>query len=437
MMKTLFSAVSALALLTSSAQAADVFYEWDLDAVLENSLSPDCLNIQNARRSMFLVNENGEGVQFPGPLLEANEGDTIHVRVTNHHPTEGVAIHWHGIHQKGTPYMDGPAGITQCPLGPKQSQEYIFEAYPSGTHYYHAHGSLHLADGLSGPIVIHAAAADTEPFEYDEERIFFLQDWYIQTSTQQLIGLLNWPFTWIGNPNSLLINGKGIAPECLQDGTNFNNSNICLETCLQDPSTLLDTIQVEAGKTYRFRLVNAGQLVLMNFAIAGHTMTIVQAEGTSVEPIANVTSLDLTPGQRYDVLVTMDQDPGSSHLIETVVRLRDIPGVTGQAVLQYATDDGTNATATFPTEQPNHPDWDDEEYGAIIEGDLRTLNPESKPSVAALTATDVTRYVVVGTQNRTSNKERILILTSYSTVVDFCYIVFSPFPFANDRDYCE
>jgi L-ascorbate oxidase len=183
----------------------------------------------------------------------------LQIRVTNEHPTEGVAIHWHGIHQKGTPYMDGPIGVTQCALGSKQSQEYVFAAYPPGTHYWHAHGSLALADGLSGPIIVRAK--DPEPFKYDGERLLFLQDWYILTATQQVVGLLNWPFTWIGNPNSLLINGKGIAPECL------NVSNVtgtpCLPTCQNDPATQLSVVPVEAGKTYRLRLINGGQLVMV------------------------------------------------------------------------------------------------------------------------------------------------------------------------------
>lgn len=40
--------------------------------------------------------------QFPGPLIEANWGDTIQVTVHNEitGPPEGVALHWHGILQK-------------------------------------------------------------------------------------------------------------------------------------------------------------------------------------------------------------------------------------------------------------------------------------------------------------------------------------------------
>ena len=65
-------------------------------------LSPDGVN-----RSMLLING-----QFPGPLIEANWGDTINVTVHNQIDNaeedgeplemEGTALHWHGILQKQT-----------------------------------------------------------------------------------------------------------------------------------------------------------------------------------------------------------------------------------------------------------------------------------------------------------------------------------------------
>ena len=65
-------------------------------------LSPDGVN-----RSMLLVNG-----QFPGPMIEANWGDTINVTVNNAiesaiedgipYDTEGTALHWHGLLQKET-----------------------------------------------------------------------------------------------------------------------------------------------------------------------------------------------------------------------------------------------------------------------------------------------------------------------------------------------
>ncbi|TAQ83732.1 hypothetical protein B7494_g7952 [Chlorociboria aeruginascens] len=46
--------------------------------------------------------------QFPGPLIEANWGDTIQVTLYNNisGPEDGTALHWHGILQKAYPLED-------------------------------------------------------------------------------------------------------------------------------------------------------------------------------------------------------------------------------------------------------------------------------------------------------------------------------------------
>ena len=91
----------------------------------------------------------------PDLLIEADEGDTIHVQLTNDHPSETLTIHFHGIHQKGSVYSDGVAAVTQCGLTPFQTQNLTFTASPSGTHYWHAHQSLLIADGITGALIVH------------------------------------------------------------------------------------------------------------------------------------------------------------------------------------------------------------------------------------------------------------------------------------------
>lgn len=50
----------------------------------------------------------------------------VSVRVYNRLQTEGVTFHWHGILQKGTPWMDGASMISQCPIMPGQMFEYRY-----------------------------------------------------------------------------------------------------------------------------------------------------------------------------------------------------------------------------------------------------------------------------------------------------------------------
>lgn len=163
-MKSLFYTFSLLPFILGGVISKEVTYEWNLDAKINNGKSPDCMNVGEERRSMFLAQDS-----FPGPTIEADEGDTIKVRINNMNPVSTASIHFHGIHQIGTPYSDGASFITQCALGPLQTQEYIFAAYPPGTHYWHDHASYNLADGLSGPIIIRPKVP--EPFIYNEEKV--------------------------------------------------------------------------------------------------------------------------------------------------------------------------------------------------------------------------------------------------------------------------
>ena len=61
-------------------------------------------------RSFVAINK-----QIPAPTLIVNEGATVVVDVFNYLTTEGT-IHWHGVHQRKTPWMDGVGYISQCPI---------------------------------------------------------------------------------------------------------------------------------------------------------------------------------------------------------------------------------------------------------------------------------------------------------------------------------
>ncbi|KAF9100708.1 hypothetical protein BGX29_006356 [Mortierella sp. GBA35] len=63
------------------------YYEWTIS---QHVIAPD-----GYERPMLLVNG-----MFPGPLVEANTGDRIVVKVTNN-MANGTAIHWHGMFQNG------------------------------------------------------------------------------------------------------------------------------------------------------------------------------------------------------------------------------------------------------------------------------------------------------------------------------------------------
>ena len=102
------------------------------------TVSDEVVNPDGVYRQMMLING-----QFPGPLIECNEGDTLEVEVENQ-STNATSFHWHGIYQNGTNWMDGTVGVTQCPIAPGGNFTYRFTIQrQSGTYWSAAH-TVHL-----------------------------------------------------------------------------------------------------------------------------------------------------------------------------------------------------------------------------------------------------------------------------------------------------
>lgn len=106
------AAVTALSIVPL-AESRIRHYKWEVKYEFR---SPDCYK-------KLVITING---RTPGPSIVANQGDTIVVELKNSLLTENVAIHWHGIRQIGTPWMDGTEGVTQCPILPGDTFVYKF-----------------------------------------------------------------------------------------------------------------------------------------------------------------------------------------------------------------------------------------------------------------------------------------------------------------------
>ncbi|MBA0599510.1 hypothetical protein Gorai_005727, partial [Gossypium raimondii] len=74
------------------------------------------------------------------------------------------------------------------------------------------------------------------------------------------------------------------------------------------------TFSGEQGKTYMFRISNVGLSTSFNFRIQGHTMKLVEVEGSHV--VQNLyDSLDVHVGQSLAVLVTLNQPPKDYYIV--------------------------------------------------------------------------------------------------------------------------
>ena len=95
------------------------------------------------------------------------------------HLGEPTTIHFHGVTQFRTPFMDGNRMISNYPIAAGPSHVYEFVAHPAGTTVYHSHlGSQRIA-GMPGPLVVEDPK---EPYADLPERHLFIQDWYNQNA---------------------------------------------------------------------------------------------------------------------------------------------------------------------------------------------------------------------------------------------------------------
>lgn len=185
-----FQSIGLFALsLVASAHARLVSYDWEVSWV---HAAPDGF-------SRPVVGINGA---WPCPTIEASVGDTVRVRLTNHLGNQTSGLHFHGINQVSTNFMDGGSMVTQCPLPPNMTMTYEFtvssssrechfmgqiarlveltgfplKADASGTYWYHSHNMGQYPDGLRGPMIIHDPE-DPYRRHYDQEYTMTLSDW--------------------------------------------------------------------------------------------------------------------------------------------------------------------------------------------------------------------------------------------------------------------
>ncbi|EIM90555.1 multi-copper oxidase [Stereum hirsutum FP-91666 SS1] len=233
----------------------------------------------------------------PGPVIEANSGDRIIVRVNNDMSNESTTIHWHGLYQNGTSWMDGTNAISQCGIPPGETMTYNFTLEDwVGTTWYHAHCSTMYSDGLVGPIVVYSPN-ETVPSS-DQDLIVQLSDIYNTWSPTLLSGYLSNNDIEVASepvPDAGTINGIGQFTDCAAYAD---------QPC--DGHGSYFNFTLAANKTYRLRLINSGSFAPIRFSVDSHVLTVIEADGTPVEPL-KVSSVSLQVAQRYSVLLRTNQ----------------------------------------------------------------------------------------------------------------------------------
>ncbi|KFZ13800.1 hypothetical protein V501_03522 [Pseudogymnoascus sp. VKM F-4519 (FW-2642)] len=221
---------------------------------------------------------------WPPPTINAEVGDTVIVNVENGLGNATTSLHFHGLFMNGTTEMDGAIEVTQCGIVPGATFKYNFTIDQPGTYWYHSHFRGQYPDGIRAPLII---SDPKSPFKdmYDEEIVVSVSDWYHDQMTDLIPKFLN------------KANPTGAEP--VPDSALFNDTQN-----LQ--------VQIEAGKTYLFRMVNIGAFAGQRVWFEGHTMKIVEVDGIYTDPY-EADMIYLTAAQRYSFLVTTKNETTANY----------------------------------------------------------------------------------------------------------------------------
>jgi FtsP/CotA-like multicopper oxidase with cupredoxin domain len=183
----------------------------------------------------------------------------------------------------GTPVrhnaMDGVPGLTQEAVQPGESYDYDFAAPDAGSFWYHAHNKSwdQVARGLYGPLIVDEP---DEVFDRAHDLTLMLDDWRLNREgvldVESLGSMMDWSHAGrLGN--WMTVNGE--YPR--EYGLN-------------------------AGETYRLRLINAANARVLEIDPAkfGAAIAALDGQPLAVPADAGKGTLLLGPAQRIDLLVT-------------------------------------------------------------------------------------------------------------------------------------
>ncbi|XP_062566057.1 uncharacterized protein LOC134228420 [Saccostrea cucullata] len=271
--------------------------------------------------SRLVIAVNG---RFPGPTIEAYENQNMIIHVRNLMHTESTTVHWHGMHQRGTPHYDGVAFISQCPILPGQTFTYRFTASPYGSSFYHAHIGDQRSMGLYGGLIIYPRSQTVS--QPQQGFTVLLQDWNHDDEPETLYQrMLNGVYD-IPNrvllPTTQSIDGANFSRFQFHSGL-INGKGRYYSTPNSNNGAPLEIFEVEQGRTYRFRVISAATLYPFRVFVEGHPeisvcasdgFEIAQGTGANKRDI-NVESFIIHPGERYDFFLNASQTPRTYRLV--------------------------------------------------------------------------------------------------------------------------
>lgn len=315
----------------------------------EYTLTIERLPVNITGKPIEKITVNGS---IPAPTLRFTEGDEAVIHVTNK-MDEPTSIHWHGLILPGD--MDGVTGFNGYEaIKPGTTFTYHFPIKQTGTYWYHSHTSGQEQDGLYGSIITSPKGKD--PIEAQRDYVIVLSD-FSEEHSSDILANLKKSSDFYANARLTVsdfftdINERG-WDKAWKDAKDWGDMRM-MRTDLADVTgyTFLMngkspeqnwTGLFKPGEKVRLRFINASAMSFFDVRIPGLKMSVVQADGQNVEPVA-VDEFRFAPAETYDVIVAPRDIKAYTIVAEPIDR-------TGFAVGTLATAEGMKGE--MPSQRP-------------------------------------------------------------------------------------
>lgn len=234
------------------------------------NLSADIVRKDINGRRVKMLGYNGE---IPGPTLKMPQGSEVKVHFTNHTDVE-TTIHPHGLRLDAK--YDGNPHISQEPIKPGESFDYIFRFPDAGIYWYHPHIREDYTQelGMYGNFVVTPAEPDYWS-PVNREVPLFIDDILLDENGIAAFNKKTSDHTMMGRfGTTMLVNGK----------TDYK-------------------LEVAQGEVVRFYLTNSANSRTFNVTIPGITMKLVGGDNGKYEHETLVDHVILSPSERIVVEV--------------------------------------------------------------------------------------------------------------------------------------
>ena len=254
------------------------------DGLLDLELTASYNKVSLGNQPAYLLNYNQ---QVPGPILEAKPGDTVRIRFTNR-LSESTNLHYHGLHVSPT----GNADNIFIEVPSQESFTYEFQIpsnHPAGLFWYHPHYhglvASQVAGGLAGLFVVRGELDEIPVVKAATEEFLVLQDFSLGNNNRLVAP--NHMSRMLGREGNVITGNGSVNPQ----------------------------LTIPQGGWLRLRLLNASPSRFYRLSLQEHPFYVIATDGGAVTEPIEMSELLLSPGERVDVLIPGNRQPGEYRLL--------------------------------------------------------------------------------------------------------------------------